>query len=638
MSNTLINGLKKTIDPAAEDLLEKAKADGIETAWDRYDKQLPQCGFGDLGLCCRNCLMGPCRINPFGEPSKGVCGADADLMVARNLLRSVTGGASCHVDHAYEAAELLLAAAEGGIPYEVKDEAKLAAVAGKLGISVAGKDKNALAKEVALEALSNFQSHSSEPMSWLTATAPAERAEVWQKLGIAPRNPDREIREVQHQTSMGVDSDPVNMLLATLKMGLVDGYGGLSLGTDMQDIIFGTPTPVKSAAQLGVLEKNKVNVIVHGHMPVVSEKVVEWSRKLEDEAKAAGAEGIVVAGICCSGNEVLMRQGIPSATNFMSQELAIVTGVVDLMVVDVQCMMPSLSTVAACYHTKLVTTQSMAKIPGAEHIEFDFEGADEAAKKAIRMGIEAFKNRDERLIDIPKLKNEAWAGFSVEAIVGALSKVDPENPLKPLVDNIINGNVLGAVGVVGCNNVKVTQDEQCVELIKELLANNVLVVATGCTGHTLAKHGFMSPEGAKKYCGPGLLAVLTAVGEAAGLGGPLPGVLHMGSCVDNSRIGDLLSALAGYLGVSVSQLPVAASAPELQHEKALSIGTWAVAMGVLTHVGCIPPVLGSELTTKVLTEGTEDLVGGKFFVDLDPHSTAVTILEHIKKKRAALGI
>jgi len=629
---------EKTIDPAARLMLDKAKGDGVETTWDRYEKQLPQCGFGDLGVCCRACLQGPCRINPFGEPKRGICGADADLIVARNLLRTITGGAACHVDHAYDAAELLLHAAKGGVPYSVTDEAKLASVAKKLGIASDGKDKNALAREVALAALADFQNITNEPMKWVTATAPAERVETWKKLGVLPRNPDREMREALHQTSMGVDSDPVNMILASLKLGLVDGYAGLSIGTDMQDIIFGTPAPVKTEANLGVLGKNKVNIIVHGHMPVVSEKIVEWSRKLESEAKAAGAEGIVVAGICCSGNEVLMRQGVPVATNFLSQELAIVTGAVDLMVVDVQCMMPSLATVAACYHTRIVTTQPIAKIPGTTHIPFEFESADEAAQKSVRMAIDAFKNRDRSRVDIPSVKSETWAGFSVEAIVGALAKVNATDPLKPLVDNIKSGNVLGAVGVVGCNNVRTTQDKLCIEMVKDLLAANVLVVATGCTGHALAKHGFMTPEGAKKYCGPGLLAVLTAVGEAAGLGGPLPAVLHMGSCVDNSRIGDLLGALAGYLGVSVSQLPVAASAPELQHEKAVSIGTWAVALGVLTHVGLAPPVLGSPLTAKILTEDAEKLVGAKFYVETDPHAAAVGIIEHIKKKRAALGL
>ena len=627
-----------TIDPAASEMLEKANREKVETTWDRFESQKPQCGFGDLGLCCRNCLQGPCRINPFGEPKYGICGADADLIVARNLLRTIAGGASSHVDHSYSAVHCLKLAAEGKAPYEIRGPEKIKAVAAKLGIDTEGKSDDETALAIANAALADFGATSDEPMKWLKATVPQERFEVWEKLGVLPRNPDREIRTAMHQTSMGVDGSAINLLLSCLKLGLVDGYAGLQIGTDIQDILFGTPNPVKSEANLGVLDKDKVNIIVHGHMPEVSEKIVEWAGKLESEALAVGAMGINVAGICCSGNEVLMRQGVALAGNYLSQELAIITGAVDLMVVDVQCFMPSITKVASCYHTKIVTTMPIGQLPDAEYIQFKPDTVDEKAQQAVRAAIEAFSRRDPAKVQIPAHKSEAWGGFSVEAIVGALAAVDAENPLKPLVDNIAAGNILGAVGVVGCNNVKVTQDKATVEMITDLLAHNVLVVATGCTAHALAKYGFLSPDGAKKYAGEKLLGVLTAVGEAAGLGGPLPPVLHMGSCVDNSRISDLLGALAAHLGVAIKDLPVAASAPELQHEKAVSIGTWAVALGVMTHVGVVPPVLGSPLVTKVLTGDITGLTGGKFFVETDPHKAAEGILAHINDKRKQLGL
>ena len=628
----------QTIDPAAAEMLEKANRDNVQTVWDRFEQQKPQCGFGDLGVCCRNCLQGPCRINPFGEPKEAICGANADLIVARNLLRTTVGGAASHVDHTYMAVHCLKEAAQGKAPYALKGTEKIKSVAAKLGIDTAGKSDNDVALEIALTALADFGSHTDEPMKWLKATVSPRLLEAWEKLGVLPKNPDREIRTAMHQTSMGVDGSPVNLLLSCLKLGLVDGYAGLQMGTDVQDILFGIPYPVKTEANLGVLSHDKVNIVVHGHMPEVSEKIVEWGRKLENEAIAAGAAGINIAGICCSGNEVLMRQGIPLAGNYLSQELAIITGAVELMVVDVQCFMPSITKVASCYHTKVVTTTPIGQLPDAEHIPFTPETADIRAQEAVRMAIAAYAKRDRAKVQIPAHKSEAWGGFSVETIVDALAKVDAENPLKPLVDNIVAGNVLGAAGIVGCNNVKITQDYQTVELVKDLLAENVLVVATGCTAHALAKYGFLSPAGAKKYAGEKLLAVLTAVGEAAGLGGPLPGVLHMGSCVDNSRIGDLLGALAGYLGVEIKDLPVAASAPELQHEKAVSIGTWAVALGVMTHVGVVPPVLGSPLVTQVLTSDIEGMTGGKFLVETDPHKAAQGILAHIRAKRKALGI
>lgn len=635
-----MNYTNRTIDPAAGQMLAKAAKDNVETVWDRFEAQQPQCGFGLLGVCCRHCNQGPCRIDPFGEgPKYGVCGADADLIVARNLLRQVAAGASAHVDHAYEAVETLAAAADGKAPYTIKDSGKLKAVAAKLGISVDGKTDAEIAKEVAALAFADFGNHTGTAMQYLTATAPKERVDVWQKLGVLPRNPDREIREALHQTTMGMDADPVNMILSTVKQGLVDGYAGLHLGTDMQDILFGTPAPVVTEANLGVLKEDCVNIIVHGHEPMLSEKIVEWARKLEDEAKAKGAKGIQLAGICCTGNETLMRQGIPLATNFLAQEMAIVTGAVDAMVVDVQCIMPSLTKVAACYHTKIFTTSPIVKMPGAEHVAFSLTEADQKAEEIVHKAIENYARRDQSKVEIPQVKTKMVAGFSVEAIVGALAKVDAQNPLKPLVDNIVNGNIIGAVGTVGCNNVKVVHDSFHVDMVKELIKNNVLVVTTGCSAQALAKAGLLTPEATEKYAGDGLKAVLTAVGNAAGLNGPLPPVLHMGSCVDNSRIADLLNALAGYLNVSIKDLPVAASAPEHQHEKALAIGTWAVALGLLVHLGVVPQVLGGKKVTEIITGPTvENLLGGKFYVELDPIKAAHGLIDHIMTKRKALGI
>lgn len=632
--------LKKTIDPAAELMIEKASKEQIETVWDRFQAQQPQCGFGLLGLCCRHCDQGPCRIDPFGDgPKYGICGADADLIVARNLLRQVNAGASAHVDHAYEAVETLAIAAEGNSPYSIKDTAKLKAVAGKLGVFIEGKGDTEIAKEIVAIAYSDFSNHTSEPLKWLVATAPQERVETWRKLGVLPRNPDREIREALHQTVMGMDADPVNLILATIKQGLVDGYAGLHLATDIQDIIFGTPSPVATEANLGVLKEDCVNILVHGHEPMLSEKIVEWARKLEVEAQAKGAKGIQLAGVCCTGNETLMRQGVPMATNFLAQELAIITGAVDAMVVDVQCIMPSLTRVAACYHTKIFTTMPIVKMPGAEHVNFSLPEADKKAEEIVLKAIENYSHRDKSRVDIPQVTTKMLAGFSVEAIVGALAKLDAENPLKPLVDNIINGNILGAVGTVGCNNVKVVHDSFHVNMVKELIKNNVLVVTTGCSAQALAKAGLMTPEATEKYAGESLKAVLTAVGNAAGLNAPLPPILHMGSCVDNSRIGDLLTALAAYLKVAIKDLPVAASAPEHQHEKALSIGTWAVSLGLLTHLGVVPQVLGGKKVTEILTgETAEKLLGGKFYVETDPIKAAYGLIEHIKSKRQGLGI
>jgi carbon-monoxide dehydrogenase catalytic subunit len=631
--------LKRSIDPATQAMLAVADKAHLQTIWDRYQAQLPLCGFGELGTCCRNCMQGPCRIDPFGEgPTLGSCGATADTIVARNLDRAIAAGTAAHSGHAKHLAHTLLKWAEGRAPdYPVKDEAKLQAVATRLGIPTDGKSTQELAKAVAETALAEF-SEKETPLAWAATTVTKGRVETFLKLGVVPIGIDSAISEIMHRTHYGVDADPVNLLLGGVKCALAD-FAGCHMGTDLADILFGIPQPVVSKANLGVLKEKAVNIALHGHNPVLSDVIVQVAPELEAEAKAAGAEeGINLVGICCTGNEVLMRHGIPSATHSVSQELAILTGVLDAMVVDYQCVMPSLATVAECYHTKLITTLPIAKIPGATHLDFHEEKARESARAVIRMAIEAFGKRDPKKVSIPPYASTVIAGFSTEAIVGALSKVDAADPLKPLIDNIVAGNILGVCLFAGCNNVKVAQDSAFVAMAKELARNNVLLLATGCGAGAFARHGLLTPEATAEYAGAGLKAVLTAVGQAAGLGGPLPLILHMGSCVDNTRAADVAVAVANKLGVDLDKLPVVASAPEPTTEKAIAIGTWAVAAGLPTHVGVVPPVLGGPTVVKVLTEAVKDLFGGYFIVDTDPMSAAGKLVGAIKERRAGLGL
>lgn len=454
---------------------------------------------------------------------------------------------------------------------------------------------------------------------------------------MLPKGIDYEVSDIMHRTHYGVDADPVNLLLGGLRCGVAD-LAGCYMGTDMADILFGTPQPVVTEANMGVLKADAVNVAVHGHNPVLSEVIVAVAKEMEAEAKAAGASGINVVGICCTGNEVLMRHGIPACTHSVSQEMALVTGALDAMVVDYQCIMPSLATVAECMGTKLITTMEIAKIPGAIHIEFSEEKAGEKAREILRLAIETFTRRRGKPVDIPPYKTKVVAGFSVEAIVKALSKLNAEDPLKPLIDQIAAGNIRGVCLFAGCNNVKVPQDQNFTAIARRLLKENVLVLATGCGAGALMRHGFMDPANVGELCGEGLKAVLTAIGEANGLGGPLPPVLHVGSCVDNSRAVALAVAVADRLGVDTDQLPVVASAAEAVAEKAVSIGTYAVALGLPTHVGVMLPVLGGPLVTKVLTDKVKELTGGYFIVDLDPESAAEKLLAAIDERRAALGL
>lgn len=628
-----------SMDTACQRLIAKAEKEGKELVWDRMEAQQPACGFGELGTCCRICLQGPCRIDPFQEgPQRGVCGATADTMVARNLLRSIAGGAAAHSGHAKHLAHTLLKVARGVAPdYAVQDEQKLLAVAKQVGLNTEGKDIRQVALELAELALAEF-SEKDTPSVWAASTVTKGRVDTFVRLGVVPTGIDSAISEVMHRTSYGVDADPVNLLLGGIKCALAD-YAGCHLATDLADILFGVPHLVTSKANLGVLKERAVNVALHGHNPLLSDVMVQVASEFAQEAKSAGApEGINVVGICCTGNEVLMRRGIPSATHSVSQELAIVTGVLDAVVADYQCVMPSLAHLAECYHTKVITTMPLAKIPGATHVEFREENAKEAARQIIRLALEAYGKRDPRKVSIPPYESTVVAGFSTETIIGALAKLDPGDPLKPLVDNVAAGNILGVCLLAGCNNATVTQDSGFLTIARELARNNVLLLATGCGAGSLARHGFLTPEATQEYAGEGLKAVLTAVGEAAGLGGPLPLVLHMGSCVDNSRAVDVAVALADKLGTDVDKLPIAASAPEATTEKAIAIGTWAVAAGLPVHVGVVPPVLGGSLVARLLTEKVKELTGGYFLVETDPSKAAEKLLAAIKERRQALGI
>ena len=608
----------RSIDPASQEMLDICQRSGMETAWDRFDKQQPQCGFGELGLCCRNCNMGPCRIDPFGEgASKGICGATSDIMVARNLLRSIAAGAAAHSDHARDVAKIFQLVVEGKAPsYSIKDQAKLERLMKEYGVSSPVQLAKAISTEFGKQ---------DGPIQF-TARAPPQRQELWKKLGIEPRGIDREIVECMHRTTMGVDNDYVNLILQGLRTSLADGWGGSMIATELQDVLFGTPTPTFSEANLGVLDANQVNVIVHGHEPLLSEMVVAAANDPEivELAKNQGAAGINVAGICCTGNEVLMRHGVPIAGNFLQQELAIATGAVDAMVVDVQCVMPALGMLAGCYHTKFISTSPKAKFPGATHMEFHEETALETAKSIVQAAVLNYKNRDPAKVHIPKEKTKCMVGFSVETIVGALG-----GTLDPLLGAIKSGAIRGIGAVVGCNNPKVKHDYGHINLVKELIKNNVLVVTTGCNAQACAKAGLLRPEAANQ-AGQGLMDICKSLG--------IPPVLHMGSCVDISRILVAAAAIANALGVDISDLPAAGAAPEWMSEKAVAIGAYVVGSGVFTVLGTVPPVLGSSAVASLLTKGAKDVVGASFAVEPDPFKAASLMIDHIDEKRRKLGL
>ncbi|OIO56565.1 MAG: carbon-monoxide dehydrogenase catalytic subunit [Alphaproteobacteria bacterium CG_4_10_14_0_2_um_filter_63_37] len=620
-------------------LLDVAHSRGFDTARERLAVMSPQCGFGELGTCCRTCYMGPCRIDPFGNgPSEGICGLNADAMVARNLLRETVGGAASHVGHARHLVLTLRNALDGKAPYSIKSEAKVLALAKTFGVQTEGRAVHDVCRDLVNIALEDFGRQDDEPNNWLSKRAPAQEQELWKNLGLMYSNPHNEIETAMHATSMGNDADPVTLMMRVLKMSLVDGWTGLTLCTDIQDILFGIPEVAVTEASVGVLEERSVNIAAHGHNPVLSEKILEWADKMQGEAVAAGAEGINVVGVCCTGNELGMRHGVKLAAHNSQTELILTTGAVDAMVVDIQCIWPQLAQVAKCFDTAFITTDEMVHIPDARHIPFEPVHADESAQEIIRTAIACFKKRQGKPVDIPQHKSTAIAGLSVEAIVDILSKVDPADPLKPVIDNVANGNIHGFAGVVGCSSIKFRDGAMTEEMVKALLAQNVLVCTTGCTAHICGQAGLLTGEATLKYAGDGLKAVLTALGEAAGLGGPLPPVWHMGSCVDNSRIVDLLGAVAARLGVKVGQLPAVGSAPELVQEKAVSIGGSFLGLGVSCHIAPAPRILGAPMVTQLLTKDLQGITGAVVRVELEAHKAADWMVAHIGEKRTALGL
>ena len=621
----------KSIDKSVDYMLGKRGPGDPETVWDRLEGQKPHCTFGEQGLCCRICYMGPCRIKPGSKGrSTGVCGAGPEVIVARNFARMIAAGAAAHSDHGRTVAQTLMrAATDPGSGYSVKDTAKLKRVAAVLGVETEGRSTGDVARDVAQRALDDFGRQEGE--IGFAGRAPATRRELWRGLGIVPRGVDREIVEMLHRTSVGVDLDHKSIMLHGARTALADGWGGSMIATELQDILFGTPSPIRGEVNLGVLSATDVNIVVHGHEPVLSEMlaVAVQDEELVSYAKSKGATGINLAGVCCTANEILLRHGLPIAGNMLQQELTVATGAVDAMIVDVQCIMPSLPEVVRCYHTELITTSSKGNIPGARRFSLSGESPLDAAREIIKSAIENFPNRDR--VDIPDEKMDLVAGFSHEAITYMLGGKF-RGSYTPLNDNVINGRIKGVAAVVGCGNPRVPHDAGHVGLTEELIANDILVVQTGCSAIACAKAGFLRPETADRYAGKGLAEVCKAVG--------MPPVLHSGSCVDNSRILIALSEMVriGGLGNDISELPVAGAAPEWMSEKAISIGQYFVASGVFTVFGVGLPVGGDVGFSDHVFREFEDIFGGKWGSETDTGAIAARIIDHINGKREKLGI
>lgn len=620
----------RVCDFASIETLIKAESDCVQTCFTRVDDQRKRCTFGTDGICCRICYMGPCRIT--SKVTHGVCGADADTIVARNFLREVAGGAAAHSDHGRHLTLLLKKVGEGNsAEYTIKDENALRYAARLYNVDEAGRSKEEVALDLANLFLNEFMLQ--EETLETVKLSPVKQQNIWNNYNVMPKGIDRVIVESLHRTHIGVDHDYRNLLLNAFCTSLADGWGGSRIATIVSDILFGTPSPVRSNANLGVLDEKTVNIIVHGHEPALSEMlaVAVSDPDIKAYAREVGADGVTLAGICCTANEILMRHGIPVAGNFLQQELAIVTGAVEMMLIDVQCCLPSLPDVAKSYHTEIVSTADIAKTIGATHLPFDREDPLESARTLIKRAIDNFKNRDRGKVFIPDIKKPLVAGFSVEAIKYMLGGTYRAS-FRPLNDAIMDGRIKGLVGIVGCNNPHQKVEAYINTLTWELVKENVLVLKTGCAAIASAKEGMLKPEAALECAGEGLREVCEAVG--------IPPVLHMGSCIDNSRILEAGTevVLEGGLGDDLSQIPAVGVAPEWMSEKAVAISCYFVASGIDVILGHPFRISGSKNVTRFLEEETEEIFGGSFHVCEDPLKAVEVVMELLDESRRKLGI
>ena len=601
----------------------------VSTVFDRSESMRP-CPIGSTvsGICCKNCSMGPCRLK---EGKVGLCGATIGTIAARNLARSIAVGASAHSDHGRDLAHLLgLAAQDKAEGVKIKDPEKLIEFAKVLDIKTEGREISEIGVEVSEKALSLFGQQTGEIDT--IKIAPEKRQEIWRKNKVIPRGVDREVVEMLHRTHMGVDQDVENILDQAVRTALGDGWGGSLIATEISDILFMTPKPNRAETNLGMLKEDEVNIVIHGHEPTLSEIIATLAdnSELVEYAKTKGAKGINVVGICCTANEVLMRQGVAPIGNFLSQELAIMTKAVEAMIVDVQCIMQSLGEITKKYHTKLITSSPKCKIPGAIHMQFEENNGLKLAKEIIKLAIDNYPNRAKEVC-IPDIKSDLIAGFSREYIKYMLGGKFRAS-FRPLNDALIDGRIQGVVGIVGCNNARCTQDKYHNYLTRELISRDYLVVQTGCGALSTAKCGLMESK-AMELAGEGLKSICETVG--------MPPVLHLGSCVDNSRILTVVSDMVreGGLGDDISDLPIAGVAPEWMSEKALSIGTYVAASGAYVAFSGEPiPVESSTEVKEMMTKGWQEKYGGQLEYIADIDELLEKVINVIQEKRKALKL
>jgi carbon-monoxide dehydrogenase catalytic subunit len=624
---------KFVVDPVTEEMRKRARELGIRTVWERYKENHARSKDAPFQATCTTCQQGPC----VNVKTRSVCGMNKDIIVSKNFVSETTIGAAAHVGHGRRVANILRGVGDGSITaYSIKGKEKLDCVYKGLGLSGANTDEKK-ATEIADTILDDISKLKGTP-KMLLYRALEDRQKLWEDKNILINGACPEIMEAQNRIAMGMDADMENLLLGACRLGLVDAYCGMYPATTIHDILLGIPNITKIKTNLTVIKKDEINIVIHGHIPILADAIIDATEKYNEKEKEENKPKINLVGMCCTGMEILMRKGVNYGGDILQQELAIATGAIELFVADIQCTQPAVVDAAKNFHTKVIMTDPMSKMEGAEYIEFDAEKAEEIGKKIVDMAVENYKNRDQSKVFIPDYEpHEMVAGFSTEELLKVLDKVKPGDPIGALVDQIKDGNIRGICAVIGCVTPRDTYGFRTVELIRELIKNNILVVLTGCVATVASYHDLLKADPSYPGVGEGLKKVMDAVAKANDLDA-VPPCIFMGACVDNSRIEEVLNAVANYLHVRIDQLPVAGSAPEYIAEKAIPIGIWTVLLGIFTHIGDQPNIAASERVVKFLTDDIEDIFGGKFYVEADPYITAEKIIGVIEEKRKALEI
>lgn len=615
-------------DPAVREMVAYMDSIGCENCFDRFDKQKPHCAFGLAGVCCRICSLGPCKITE--KSPRGTCGANADLIVARNMVRAAAGGVAAHGARAREVMLTMKKAAEGEVDLPIVGREKVLGVAKMFGLDTENTSVKKLAGQIADILLEDMSRTVPGRHRTLTAAAPAERQKVWEELGLTPISSYHEVFEALHQTTVGTQGDWRKAMDQFLRLGLTFSMNSVVGGSIASDCLYGVPSRSTIKANLGALRTDTVNIAIHGHAPMLATQVIQTARseKFVKMAQQAGAKDIRFYGICCSGLSSMYRLGgVVPLSNANGSELVVATGALDLWLADIQEVFPGIMDVANCYKTVVVTTNESNRLPGAEHIGYkrdlsDLSKLPALAERIVTRAIESFVNRKDVKRHIPPHEIEAEVGFGLEY----LSK-HYGGSVKPIAEALKEGRILGIINLAGCTNTRVVYEKAIVDIVDILLANNILVFTNGCASFPMAKLGYCSRQGLSR-CGESLKAFL---------GADMPPVWHFGECIDNAHAVATFATIAGLAGQHIKDMPFAEVTPEWSNEKGVGAALAFRMLGFDSYHCVHAPVEGSRKVKEFLYGGTRALLGSCMNVDPDPAKVAAMILSDFRAARKKLG-